>query len=70
MALNTAKRVWTFKWNAADLRRIIVPITEQEIKDLDVDGGVELIVLALLAEIDALKAQPSETVVPDEYTMT
>ncbi len=45
-------------------------ITAQEIRDLDVDGGVEEIVLALLVEIDALKARPSETAVPDEYTMT
>ena len=31
-------------------------ITAKEIKDLNVDGGVEEIVLKLLAEIDALKA--------------
>ncbi len=33
-------------------------ITEQDILALDVDGGVEEIVLALLTEIDDLKARP------------
>ncbi len=43
-------------------------ITAQEIVDLNVDGGVEEIVLELLAEITALKLILGAGAVPDSMT--
>ncbi len=43
--------------------------TAATILSKNVDGGVEDVVLDLLARIEALESRPSEAMVPEKYTM-